>query len=74
MINNSIIQPEIQHLSEEIEVIQFEIPRWLFTDLCKIQAAQGIPLETLLKSQLEDLVMDNWDLEKDQPQMGVWNG
>ena len=74
MINNSIIQPEIQHLSEEIEVIQLEIPRWLFTDLCKIQAAQGIPLETLLKSQLEDLVMDNWNLEKDQPQMGVWNG
>ena len=69
----TIIPPEIQDLSEEIEVLQLEIPRWLFADVCKIQAARGRPLESLMVEQLETLIIDNWDLENNQPRVEAWN-
>lgn len=69
----TIIQRDIQDLSEEIEVLQLELHRWLFADLCKIQAAKGRPLESLLVEQLETFIIDNWDLENDQPRAEAWN-
>lgn len=51
----------------------FEIPKWLFADLCRIQAVQGRPLQSLLVEQLENFVTDNWDLSSDSPRKEGWN-
>lgn len=52
-------------------VVVVVLPQWLFDDLCKIQAAKGIPLETILKLQLEQFVVDNWDFENDKPRKEI---
>ncbi len=52
-----------------------KIPDWLFEDLCKIQAAWGIPLEFLVTDQLGNFISDFWDFENDKPKrIGGKNG
>lgn len=58
---------------EQRKVLELLIPLWLLADLLKIQAARGIPLNPLLLEQLEFFVIDNWDLENDQPRVEMWN-
>lgn len=64
---------EFQGPLDEIEVLELEIPKWLFTDLCEIQAAQGRPLGSLIVKQLENFVIDNWDLSSDSPRKEKWS-
>lgn len=59
--------------AEAFSLLVFNIPQWLFADLCKIQAARGRPLESLLSKLLEDFVLDNWDLSSDSPRKERWN-
>lgn len=43
------------------------LPDWLFSALCKIQSAWGIPLDTLVIDPLADFVCESWDFKNDKP-------
>lgn len=66
-------QNNIQILQHGPLVFELKMPAWLCEDLYKIQAAQGVPLDILIRDLLEGFVADSWDFKTNSFRKTKWN-